>query len=275
MSFFRSDVCRLSSRETIDRIGRAGGLVRLGFTLIEVLMTLLITSILVLGLHGIYRQAHTLWSVVEDERPLYELSDQVLECLRADLSGVYLPVLDGQAQAFVLVTEPDGSWELTFYTLSSGWRTSFMCARDARIRYHFTKGQTASQNMFERFEQWCAGEQVLAPEERDVLLTGPFNVGIQVVEPSADSSGGSSKTSYASKDRAPRAVKFSLQWQRQPGVAGPAFDLLVETPSESPIQERGAQQDANGPAAAGKTPGPWPLATRARDSMRWGGATAS
>ncbi len=215
--------------------------VRFGFTLIEVLMAMLISSFLVLGLHGAYRQARQLRSVVENERLIYESSDRVMECLRTELAGAYLPVLDSDAKAFALATEADGSCELTFYTLSSAWRTGAECARSARIRYRFTKGATARENTLERFEQWCAGERVITKEERDVLLTGPFELSAWVMAPGTDRSEESLKASYEAHDQAPRATKLLLRWRTEPDTAGTTFSILVSLPSESLIQEPKSQ----------------------------------
>ncbi len=227
---------------------------RRGFTLVEVLVAMLITSFLVLGINGVYRQAHLLWSAVEDARPLYASSRHVLDCLRAELSGVYVPAGDPEASAFTLVTDGDGAMELTFYTLAPAWRISLEYARGARIRYRFTKGQTPAENTLERFEQLCAGEQVIAPEVRDVVLAGRFECGVHVMEREASPSGASWQTSYESKDQAPRAIRFLLQWQTEKEEPAAAFDIVVPVLCDQQVQEAESPGDPNDSAAADRIP---------------------
>jgi prepilin-type N-terminal cleavage/methylation domain-containing protein len=230
--------------------------VRSGFTLVEVLLAMLITSFLVLGIHGAYRQAHVLWSTVEDKRSLYEASCRAIECLRTDLAGAYLPVIDPEGKAFVLAAESDGSRELTFYSLSPGWRASLEAARSAKIRYRFTKNETAHGNILERFEQLCASEQPIAQEVRDVLLAGPFELRLWALEAGASLSDASWKEYYESPKQAPRAIKLLIQWQAEDGIATDSFDALVPVLCESQIQED-ESEGSDDPTAVEVIPRQW------------------
>ena len=81
----RTVVIRAHEIALAEEGGLKEQLVRRAFTLVEVLVAMLITSFLVLGINGAYRQAHLLWSAVEKERPVYESSRQVIESLRWSL----------------------------------------------------------------------------------------------------------------------------------------------------------------------------------------------
>ena len=158
--------------------------------------------------------------------------------------------MDPEARAFTLVTDADGSMELMFHTLAPAWRMGPQCANIARVRYRFTVGETPAANTLERFEQFCAGEQVIANEVRDLILAGPFECGVSVLDPESSSPGESSRTSYDSQDKAPRAIRFVLQWQTEKEEPAATFDVLLPVLCDGQMQKGGSAGDPNYTARA-------------------------
>ena len=101
-----------------------------GFTLVEILVVLVISSVLIMGLHAILQQARLLWSSVEQTRPVFHEVRNLTHILRQELAGVYYPVMEDNdaAPPLVLTSHPQGEVELTFFTSSPSWRQGFHAA---------------------------------------------------------------------------------------------------------------------------------------------------
>lgn len=193
---------------------------RRGFTLAEILLVMLITSILALGINAAYRQAHLIWTNTENRRPIYHNARLIIENLRQELSGLYFPAVSDNGEKngknaddspFSLLTRPNGATELTFYTLTSSWKTSWMSSRVARVRYSFTR-DNAEEALLQRFEQLWAGEKRIGNESSSIISTDLSEFVVWVFDTSADSHEDSWKQSYDSEDKPPEAVKISLKW---------------------------------------------------------------
>lgn len=131
------------------------------FTLVEILIAMLITSILVLGINTAYRQAHLIWQSAESKRPIYHNARIIFETLRQELSCLYFPQLPDQEpnHPFNLSSLPDGTAELSFYTLTPSWTTAPQSSLIAKVRYSFCKDTDTDQTLLIRTEQLCSGEK--------------------------------------------------------------------------------------------------------------------
>ncbi len=91
-----------------------------GFTLIEILLVMLITSVLVLGVNAAFRQAHMLWSRAEKQRPVYQKTRLFFDTIRNELTCLYIPEIDDEQPApFSLSASPDGTVRLSFLTMKT------------------------------------------------------------------------------------------------------------------------------------------------------------
>lgn len=186
-----------------------------GFTLVEILLVMLITSVLVLGVHATFHQARAIWSSAEDRRPFYHQARLILDTLREELAGLYMaPVAEDQEAPFRLTSLPDGSAELAFGTLSPSWKSDAAASRIARVRYVFARDQNAGTGVLQRVEQLWAGDMPIGVEETSIIAErlAAFTVHAFVPE-DADTAGQADwKASHESKDKPPRAVKVELRW---------------------------------------------------------------
>lgn len=213
-----------------------------GFTLVEILIVMLITSILVLGIHAAYRQAHALWSQAEDDREAYYLARVLTEALREELSGLYMPPMNqegeeaGRDRAFRLTAGPDGARELSFLTLTPAWRSDVESSRPARISYRFGKDQDTGRTVLRRLEVLCAGEKPVGQEVSDVLVENLTEFAAWVCPSNDGVSADSWQQTYESDDRPPRAVRILLKWnspnREDPRARPTEFMSVVLVPCE-------------------------------------------
>lgn len=207
------------------------------FTLAEILLAMLITSVLILGVNVSYQQAHLIWSNTENKRPVYHTARLLTEILRQELSCLYFPPSTNEDEdslsPFKLSYLQNEGTELTFYTLSSFWKGTIESSCMARVRYRFIKDQDTNHILIERCEEPCAGEKIIGQESIDVITTNLSEFRAWVVEP--DSSDNSWTESYESKDKPPKALKFFLKSTATAKAPEIGFEHCVFIPSNSPI----------------------------------------
>lgn len=216
-----------------------------GFTLVEILIVMLITSVLVLGIHAAYRQALALWSQAEDDREACYLTRVLTEVWREELSGLYMPSTNREEEedvgpsAFQLISAPDGTTELCFFTLTPAWRSDVECSRPAMVSYGFSRDQDTGRTMLRRSEVLCAGEKPIGREISEVLTENLMDFAVWVCDPNGDASPDSWKNSYESRDRPPRAARILLKWNprnpEDPQARAAEFVSVVSIPCEGPL----------------------------------------
>ena len=208
-----------------------------GFTLVEILLVMLITSVLVLGINAAYQQAHLLWSNIEAQRPVYDNARLITETLRQEISGLYLPQTSETEKdnLFELSTLPDGTVNLTFYTLTPSWKESLFSSRIAKIRYNFARDNSTGENLLERAEQFCAGEKMIGQESSNVILKGLSDFKIWCAVPDSGSSSDLWKQSYSSERTPPKAIKILLKWPATKGSSETSFETSILVSCQTPL----------------------------------------
>jgi len=187
---------------------------RRGFTLIEILLVMLITSVLVLGINAGFRQAHILWSRAEKQRPIYQKTRLFLDTIRDELACLYMPKIDDEQQPapFSLSASPDGTFRLIFLTMNPAWKDTTVSNFPAKVIYEFTTDSDSGLRVLSRAEQLFSGEKAVAAEQKEAILEGFSEITIQAAEPNAATLGDSWKSDLQSSQRPPRAVKILLKW---------------------------------------------------------------
>ncbi|UCG49935.1 MAG: prepilin-type N-terminal cleavage/methylation domain-containing protein [Phycisphaerales bacterium] len=209
---------------------------RTGFTLIEILLAMLITSILVLGVNTAYRQAHLIWSKAENLRPVYHTARIVTDTLRQELSCIYCPPADSNdGPRFALVSLPGKRTELLFYTLTPAWTGDIESSRVARIRYQFGMDSDTQEMVLVRFEQPCSGEKPIAKETSQLVARGLSDLAAWVADPNSGSRANPWKRSYKSKDAPPRALKVRMNWPATDKFPATSLEFCTLIPCESTI----------------------------------------
>lgn len=208
-----------------------------GFTLIEILLAMLITSTLILGVSVAYRQAHLLWSSAENRRPIYHTGRLITETLRQELSCLYFPPsTEDENYPFELSYLPNETTEFTFYTLTPSWRGSLESSRAAKVRYRFAKDRDTEETLLERFEQPCGGEKIIGPESSDVVARGLSEFRVWVVDPNSRPDRPSWQESYHSRNTPPKALKISLKWAAGEQVPAVDFETCISIPCQAALE---------------------------------------
>ncbi|MHC4154253.1 MAG: prepilin-type N-terminal cleavage/methylation domain-containing protein, partial [Planctomycetota bacterium] len=186
-----------------------------GFTLVELLLVLVISSVIVLAINAVYRQAHLIWASVEDRRPIYHEARAVIETLRQELSCLYFPpapdandVEDSEAFEPISVVAND----FAFYTLAPSWKTGLGASRMARVRYSLAADPVTEEKVLQRFERLCAGEKPIGKESRDIVARGLSEFSVSVIGDDQPESGADGSDSKNQSGTPPKAVKVSLSW---------------------------------------------------------------
>jgi prepilin-type N-terminal cleavage/methylation domain-containing protein len=220
---------------------------RAGFTLVEILIVMLITSILMLGIHAAYQQAYRLWSRAEDSREAWYQARVLTETLREELSGLYLPprAAEGEEEvrdtepAFQLSSGPDQAVTLSFFTLTPAWHTDAAFSRMARVCYRFDRDPDTGRTLLQRRETLCASEKLVGMETAAVLTEDLAECKVWVLTARNGASGESWRESYQSDDRPPGAVRVRFRWcslrPDDPGSPAPACEATISVPCEGPL----------------------------------------
>lgn len=208
-----------------------------GFTLIEILIVMLITSILMLGISAAYRQAYLFWSNAESKRPIYYTARIITETLRQELSCLYFPraAKEQESRPFELSVLPDGTTELTFYTLTPSWKASLVSSRIAKVRYSFTRDKDTGETLLERFEQLYAGEKMIGKESSNVIVHGLSDFRIWAADPNSDITGDLWKPFYNSRNTPPKALKLRLKWAATKEIPETGFQTSILIPSQAAL----------------------------------------
>lgn len=185
-----------------------------GFTLIEILLVMLITSVLVLGVNTAFRQAHMLWSRTEEKRPVYQKNRLFFDTLREELSCLYMPKIDDQQQPFILSTLPDATVRLSFLTLNPAWKNTTISNLPLKVSYEFATDSDSSQRVLSRTERLFSGQKAVGPQQKEAILEGFSGITIQAADPNIGSLADSWKSDLQCSQVPPKAVKILLKWPR-------------------------------------------------------------
>ena len=187
-----------------------------GFTLIESLLVMLITSVLMRGVNAAFRQAHMLWSRAEKQRPVYQKTRLIFDAIRDELACLYMPKTedDQQPMLFTLSKLSDGTVMLSFLTMNPVWKNAVLSNFPAKVSYEFAIDQDSGQRILLRTEQLFSGEKAVGTEQKEAILEGFSGVIIQASDPNVGSLADSWKTDIKCSQVPPRAVKILLKWHK-------------------------------------------------------------
>lgn len=185
-----------------------------GFTLIEILLVMLITSILVLGVNITFRQGHMLWSRIESERSVYQKSRIVFDTIRQELACLYLPngTQDKPLTPFSLSSLSDGTTQFSFYTLNPVWNGTTMSNFPAKVDYIFTVDSNSGVKCLSRAEQLCSGQIPIVSQKKQIILSNLSEFKVWVVVPNSDFNSDSWQDNLECKLKPPKAVKILIKW---------------------------------------------------------------
>ena len=225
----------------------AGG----GFTLVEILVVMTITSLLTVGIHRAYQQAYQVWARAEGARPAYTCSNQFFDRMRTELSGIYVPPPKQDAPAsaepeledqrapsgeigipaFELQQDREETFRLAFYTVTPAWGRSLGLSRISRVSYTLVYDAPSETFVLTRGEQLCAGDILIGDESQATILTGLAGLSVWISDPKSEQ-GAAWRQSYQSKGSMPRAIRIQLIWPTQNTQEDLSFEMVFAIPCE-------------------------------------------
>ena len=205
-----------------------------GFTLIEILLVMLITSVLVLGVNAAFRQAHMLWSRAEKQRPVYQKTRLFFDTLTEELTCLYLPKMNQEQQLipFSLSSLPNGTVKLSFLTLNPAWKNTTLSGLPAKISYEFATDSDSDRRVLSRTERLFSGEKAVGSEQKETVLEGFSGITVQAADPNAGSLADSWKSDLQCSQTPPKAVKILLKWPRDEQTDF-EFETIIKIPAEA------------------------------------------
>lgn len=188
-----------------------------GFTLVEILLVMLITSVLVLGINAAFRQAHMLWSRTEKQRPVYQKTRRFYDTLKEELTCLYMPKIDDEQQQapFTLAALSDGTIRVSFFTLNPAWKSTALSNLPAKVSYEFLTDSDTGRKILSRTEQLFSGQKAVGLEQKEIILEGFSAIAIQAADPESGSLADSWKSELSCQQLPPKAIKILLKWPRE------------------------------------------------------------
>lgn len=170
-----------------------------GFTLIELLVALTISSIIMLTVVTAFWLGLRVWHRNEDGRPAEEQAHRIVQVLRSELAGAYLPSpAEGAGPAF----EHKNPNELSFYTSSPSYYRDLPCGRCVHVTYEFG----AKDGKLKRTEQLVATDRPIADPVDEVIAEG-----LTSLEFHCDTDDGKLGEDSSSA-QLPRYVRLDIRW---------------------------------------------------------------
>ncbi len=225
---------RVSSRVAVAaraafRFGRRRGIpsdrrASRAFTLVELLVAVAISSLVVLATCAVSSTGWRLWRRVEDRRAFDQQAGAVIDALRVELAGAYLPGGEqGGGLAWVYRSDrARGEQMLSFCTTSPAYRYGGKPGRCARVTYEYRRlagsegaGSASGDGVLIRREQMLAGEEAIAEPEAEVIARNLKSCTIECLGPD----GRPRNESPPRADAVPATVKVRLAWETR-GRAG-------------------------------------------------------
>jgi len=195
---------------------------------VEILIAMVIATILALALQTILRQGFHILSHAEKRRPTFQSVRFITEMMREEITGVYLPPLGPDKDAWFLLDET----KLEFYTSTPFLEANPSLSRMARVRYEFTRDDASQLFTLKRTQQLYSGEKNIAQETVATLASGLSTVSLKAF----DRANEQWKDSFKSKEEPPRAILFSIAWPGNKSVPALDFQTVYRIPSQIAVR---------------------------------------
>ncbi|MCP4450188.1 MAG: prepilin-type N-terminal cleavage/methylation domain-containing protein [Planctomycetes bacterium] len=232
-----------------------------GFTLVELLLAMTLTSILTIGLHDALQHAFAVWKRIETSRPICTQSNMLFDRLRTELAGAYVskpseietpapqpqdPNSDGHF-TFRAVSQDstDCLLVLEFFSVTPSWNQPLSLARPCRIRYEGWRHAQTSLCELIRTEQLYSGNQAIGPESTQTILTGFTRVKTSAATLSEMGTAAWNRQ-FESQEALPNAIKVELTWPRDTPEDTVSMEMMYVVQQASTLVPR---SDASGQEA--------------------------
>jgi len=191
-----------------------------GFTLVELLVAMAISSIVILAVCAASDAGWRLWRRVEDRRPAEEQARRIIDMMRTEWAGLYLPpAQEGAVPAFVHFEDRDrGEQMVSFCTAMPSYYRGLPPGRCAQVTYEFRKPVSDGDKggVLVRREQLLAGETPIAEPTAEVIATNLASFAMEYL----DREGKPQQGGRQGAARPPRMVKLQMAWPVRNALTG-------------------------------------------------------
>jgi len=186
-----------------------------GFTLVEILVTMIVTSAIALGLNGVVKQANMVWKRKENRRIEYQEIRLFTEILRTELGNLYLP--DNDPKTFCV--EPG---KIEYFTLATALEGSVSASRIAKVGFEYGVNDSTSQTYLNRNQQLYAGKVPVGSPSSFSLVTGRFQVKVFAYDNQEKN-----WTDTYNKSKLPPAIKANLSLVANSDAPEEMFQIII------------------------------------------------
>jgi len=203
------------------------------FTLVEILLAMLISSILILTAHSAYKQALLVFQNAENDRPSSQPARTLFDLFRTELASAYLPPADDQQDSadqpvpFSLAVNTDGSLVFQFFTLNPAWLSAPSSAPPARVTYTLEKSRSSAFRLL-RSQQPASAEKILAEISARTIAENLKSFTLEIFD--VDQKQWTS--SFQTETSLPLLVKITLLFNNQ---SSPPFSAVFNIPARSTL----------------------------------------
>ena len=203
-----------------------------GFTLVEMLVALTISSIIILAVNAALSQGMRLWRRVEEPRSHEEQGREIIRLMRTELAGLYMPPKKGNEEPPLTYfhSSQTGEFKCSFFTTTPSYECGLRPGRCARVTYEYRC--TQDSGVLIRRECLAAGQKIISESTADVLADGVSSFSFRLLT----GEGKAYQLSQEGEPKPPGMVAMNVGWtgrhvmtgQRQPTVLAAMFPVPVE-----------------------------------------------
>ncbi len=205
-----------------------------GFTLVEILIAITISSLLILGLNAAIKQTNSAWSKIKGQNRINQKNRLLIDTLREELGCAYFPkIKESEVIAPFSISTNQQTTSICFFTLNPARNSSAQCGYPARVCYKLQSDGDSSKKQLIRTEQLYSGQVPIGAENEKVIFEQISEFKVFAAEPDDLSNTLSWKDNIESTKSPPPAIKIEVKYNQQTNP----FQACIQILSDNPIND--------------------------------------
>lgn len=202
------------------------------FTLVEILVTMTISTVILLAAHAAFVKGREVWRHLEDGAPEADHASFLLDTLRRELGGLYLPPTEGEAPFVGSYNEETGERRLTFFTTDGFYRPGQLRGWCNRVTYEFRLSDVgeAPRWVLIRRQQPYAGEKAIGETIAEVVTDELASLQLLYFNEAAETEDRRWLPRFSASRRPPPAIRVRMWWR-----GGGQFETILTVPCEGAL----------------------------------------
>lgn len=199
---------------------------RTGFTLVEVLLGLLISSVIAGGLYAGFGAVNRANGRSLAQREVFNRFANLTDEWRSELGCGY--VADANEGGFVLQSDESGQVRLAFNSMNVGNENGSEYRKTGRVEYLLVKDEESERYLLIKDMQRWAGSKAISEKQRIKVIEGIEKLEVLAAVSREQTGEIEWERNFASKEKMPRAVKFFIKFEGYRDVFEAGFLFLSE-----------------------------------------------